>query len=163
MTCDAGTQAIDGGDTCDACGLGKATGPVAGSACVACEAGKYADSLGSIECDKCSTLVHGDGYTSVGGASSCALCQKGYYMHPNGPTSAGGCRSCPPQGAVCEEGTTLATLVIEEGFYRASYDAETVYPCPMGSEVRSQIVGWGGVEWADTASYCCCCCCCCCP
>ena len=43
----------------------------------------------------------------------------------------GKCRSKPDEGVVvASEGTTLASLEVERGYYRFSATAETVYHCP---------------------------------
>jgi hypothetical protein len=58
--------------------------------------GTFSASAGSAICTSCDTI--GDGYTSGGGSTSCALCRAGYYRRPVKDT----CVACPPN-ARCQE------------------------------------------------------------
>ena len=50
-----------------------------------------------------------------------------------GEQTSGECRVCP-EGAACEaEGTTLAALDVNKGYYRFDDEAVVIYPCPWGS------------------------------
>ena len=65
--------------------------------------------------------------TASTGRDRCDLCEAGYYMHGDD------CRGCPNHGDCDAEGSELATLAVDAGYWRASTAATDVYACPRGS------------------------------
>ena len=72
---------------------------------------------------KC-TAEKGSVYTSSVGSSFCDMCIDQNYMLGRE------CISCP-DGAKCNEGTTLANMWIEEGYFRFTAESTHVYECPV--------------------------------
>lgn len=89
-------------------------------------------------------------WTSPQGSASCDMCLTDFfltdrrtarnYQPPEGTggcyegtgntTSTDGMHCCPcPDGAICEEGTTLSTLRIEENYFRLTRETPMVYAC----------------------------------
>jgi hypothetical protein len=128
--CSPGTYSIDGASTCTACAPGRASSD--GLKCSECASGTFAEGSGSIACSECEA-VYGAAYTSGKGSSSCDTCVRDHYQHPEDSAQNGThtCRPCP-DGASCSEGTTLATLTIDRGFFRFSNTSTTLYLCPWG-------------------------------
>ena len=79
--------------------------------------------MGSTGCLKCSTEI-GTKYTSPGGSASCTSCLADAYM------LEGECKLKPKGVVTKEDGTTLETLELEEGWFRFSEFSTEIYPCP---------------------------------
>ena len=56
-------------------------------------------------------------------------CIEGYYYnyHKNDDE---GCVECDEEEAICKEHTTIASIVVLQGYYRFSRSDPTIYPCP---------------------------------
>eukprot|EP00948_MAST-09A_sp_MAST-9A-sp1_P003775 g3775.t1 len=98
------------------------------SECQPCEAGKYNPNYGEEVCKTCSSEE-----TSLKQATSC-VCKESYYMNHN--------ESCIPcmNGANCSSiGSTVYTLRLEKGYWRASNESINVFLCPMENTCEERI------------------------
>lgn len=102
------------------------------SNCTACAPGKYAEDPRSSTCQHC----EGDHFVSKSGARQCE-CQNEYYYDKAQNAVNGTCSPCPT-GAECKQGTTLETLSLEPGFWRASESSAAVIKCPYEASCTAQ-------------------------
>ena len=131
LACPAGTFGAEEGldsPTCSGvCPPGTYSDNYA-SACLSCAPGKFAEVERSSKCISC----QGDHFVSGEGARRCE-CEKKYYLdsleHGADVKNGTSCKPCPT-GASCVQGTTLATLSVDNGFWRASRASSEVIKCP---------------------------------
>jgi hypothetical protein len=71
-------------------------------------------------------------YTSEAGSAECGLCIEENYI-----SGSGECVACP-EGAICVEGTTVASMVLEEGHYRFGPATASVHECLYAGNCK----GW---------------------
>ena len=122
--CDAGKIAASVGSTaCSMCANGSYTSSSGSYRCEECEEGFFQPAQGATTCLKCSTDGGGVGYDSSDGAISCDLCTDGYFSHGNE------CHECP-EAAACPAGTSLASIELDEGYWRSSISSLVISPCP---------------------------------
>merc|ERR1719482_781289 len=95
--------------------------------CEACPPGTFKSAAGDTPCEPCPANF----FSPESGATMC--CRDGYVLVD------GFCRECGEnvgdyylKGATCDaaNGTTVATLEIEQGYFRFSPDTTFLYPCP---------------------------------
>ena len=94
-----------------------------------CEPGTYAANRGQGECIPCPYPL-----ASGTGSVTCSVCKAKFYLKASvdpddvfkSPTEY--CWTCPSD-AVCPVGTTLETLVLPPGHWRASPNSTILYPC----------------------------------
>ena len=106
------------------------TSPVE-NACVDCERGTYAANTGQDECIPCPHPL-----SSARGSSICAICLEGFYLK-NSKTSAEDvfkspsehCKACPLNADCSSPNTTLESLGVDSGFWRASTATSRLYTC----------------------------------
>jgi len=112
-SCDPGTSSGTGSDSCSECAVGS-----------------YAANPGQGECTRCPHPL-----SSGSGGVTCSICKEGYYLlstsvDPNdiwmAPTEH--CKPCPPN-AFCPTNTTLETLVVPQGYWRASSSSAALTEC----------------------------------
>ena len=77
--------------------------------------------------------------TSKPGSASCTICVESYYYVDTNSTSHGSfnCKECLSGGAVCAEGTTLATVELLPGRWRLSGTSEEVVKCYTSSSTEA--------------------------
>ena len=153
--CDTGKySSSDGASQCIDCSAGTASRTTGSSVCSACEKGKYAPTAGSASCTLCPAFHYSlesgqiackrcewPSIALTAGASICSACVEGYYLH----TLLHECIECP-EGAICEENTTLKTLKVEQGFYRFELWSSEIFSCPYPNNCK------GGSGTAGDAS-----------
>ena len=113
---------------CERCEPGTSSG-VGSSACSECAAGTYAANPGQGQCVPCPYPL-----SSERGAVICSFCQKDFYLLQSAdpieifssPTDY--CKPCPPNAA-CPDNTTLSSLVLPRGFWRASPSSAVLTAC----------------------------------
>ena len=128
--CSPGTFAAQAGRSeCESC-LPGTSSDQGSDACDACEAGRYAANAGQGLCVPCPHPL-----SSANGSTTCSFCMDDYYLQdtfsdPGGifrsPTKY--CKPCPPH-ADCPDGTTLETLVVLPGYWRASFSSAVLTAC----------------------------------
>jgi len=130
--CRPGTVAATAGRAeCASCEPG--TFSVAGSdSCSECAAGTYAANPGQGECVPCPHPL-----SSVNGSTTCSFCMANFYLRNTSadpgdmftsPTEF--CKPCPPD-ADCPDNTTLSSLVLPRGFWRASPSSAVLTECRL--------------------------------
>ena len=90
--------------------------------CLPCPVGSYQHNNRSSSCTQCPDPLT----TLEEGSIGCDTCRKGYYLVPSAS-----CESCP-KGSTCTEGTTLATIAIDAGYFRFTAESDHIYECPLG-------------------------------
>ena len=130
--CSPGTFAAkEGQPNCTPCPPGTSSGQ-GSDACDACEAGRYAANAGQGLCVPCPHPL-----SSVSGSVTCSFCMDGYYLRNTSadpddiftsPTEY--CKPCAPN-AVCPDNTTLSSLVLPRGFWRASPSSAVLTECRL--------------------------------
>jgi len=78
--------------------------------------------------------------------SSCDLCLAGYFSPPRDSAHEVECEPCP-QNAVCMPGTTLSTLVLDDGTWRASPNSTDIRLCSEGGWSAATCVGGVGPDY----------------
>ena len=109
----------------------------------ACPAGTYED-LESVSCKECIWPA-----TSAASASSCNICDRGYFMEKDGAT----CTQCPQEALCNSPGSTLTTLPLKSNFWRPATHSLQIYECPVpeaclggsGHDPALCAIGYGGV------------------
>ena len=120
--CDVGYYATDPRKAVDGVGL-----TIAASTCAMCPANMYSRN-GSFQCAQCS-LAAGEG--SEPGAGGC-VCAAGFYDAAPGE-DAPSCKSCDVAGVrSCPMGTTIATLPVKRGWWRATPSSDDVEAARRG-------------------------------
>ena len=118
--CFPGKKSEAGSGACDDCERGKYVNTIEAAACIECVGGKFAEDLGSVTCEICDDVLV-DSTTDGPGASSSAecLCARELF-DPMSNEDDARCSLCP-EGTTCEDrGTTLETLPVDAGKWRAS-------------------------------------------
>lgn len=139
--CEAGHYATDAPGDTD--GVGVTVGAVA---CGVCPADTRAGN-GSFQCASCDV---GSGEGSAVGSSTC-VCREGYYDGAaGGDGGAGAAPSCKSCGAIpgvrtCPMGTTVATLPLRRGYWRAEARSDAVELCGHKDDCA------GGETWGNGA------------
>ena len=127
----AGANSGTGPLACESCppGTSSKQGSVA---CDECEAGKYAANAGQSLCNLCPHPL-----SSANGSVTCSFCKTEYYLQ-DPPSNSGDiltsptefCKPCPPNAA-CLDNTTLSSLVLPPGFWRASPSSAVLTECRL--------------------------------
>ena len=120
--------ATPGLSKCERCEPGTTSG-VGSSACSECAASTYAANPGQGQCVPCPYPLG-----SERGAVICSFCQKDFYLLQSAdpadifssPTDY--CKPCPPN-AECSDDTSLATLGVPAGYWRASPSSAVLTAC----------------------------------
>ena len=128
--CSPGTFAAEEGQAkCEACPPGTSSDRGSDS-CDACEAGRYAANAGQGLCNRCPHPL-----SSVNGSTTCSFCIDDYYLRNTVAdpeeiykSPAEYCKPCPPNAA-CPDNTTLSSLVLPPGFWRASPSSAVLTAC----------------------------------
>jgi hypothetical protein len=95
-----------------------------------CSKGSYGPNTRVTDAAFCSACLPRQ--SSTPGSASCTLCVESYYkVEETNSTSRGSfdCKECLSGGAVCVEGTTLATVELLPGRWRLSGASEEVVRC----------------------------------
>ena len=80
----------------------------------------------------------GQGQTSSKGSSGCNICRRGFYDAASSNATLElnvtrrdpiVCNACPDGASCTEEGITIDTMKINEGYYRFNKLSDTIYPC----------------------------------
>lgn len=110
---------------CSQCPVGRSS--TSGQAsCAACEGGRYSDVEGSSTCAACEE----QGATSLEGAAGCLVCKEGYFRRDG--LFCEECGNGANKGIACpDEGTTLQTVTVEEGWWRSSSSSGEFRQCPQ--------------------------------
>jgi hypothetical protein len=112
---------IGDGDSCTC----KAGETLMGTSCEACEKGKWKSLIGVTSCSRCEDTLKGSITENPGSTSSSScICPSRTYDDGEG--------SCVPIEEGMREdlsGMTLASLTLEEGFWRTSEKSDDVRPC----------------------------------
>ena len=138
--------ATEGQPNCVPCPPGTSSGQ-GSDACDECEAGTYAAMAGWGRCLPCPHPL-----SSADGSVTCSFCMEYYFLRdPTSwdphfrrhlPTAATAdpddifkspteyCKACPPNAA-CPDNTTLASLVLPSGFWRASPSSAVLTECRL--------------------------------
>ncbi|EGB07107.1 hypothetical protein AURANDRAFT_65159 [Aureococcus anophagefferens] len=132
VPCEAGTFAAGGDDACAACAAGRfaadgfgASAASGATSCERCPANTFAGP-GAFVCSPC---LLGEGFASDGGSANCSICLDGFYA------DGGSCVPCLDDAA-CPRGTTLATVDVVRGFWRADAASTTVVACGAAADCR---------------------------
>lgn len=163
--CGYGSISGDGATACASCAPGtfatvagrpsNVSGVASGATrCRDCPAG-YASQAGEALCEPCAA-----GTTSAAGAAACALCERGSFRRA--PDAA--CERCADFAGFdaerCAAGTTLATVPLRRGYWRAAPDSDDAYECraraacPGGASNATATAcapGYAGVACASCA------------
>lgn len=130
-SCPAGYfQNGTGSTICSPCSVGKYSSSTGMKMCSDCVAGKYSSTPSSLSCAQCESK-----WFSTDGAGNCTICIEGYYLDVHNH-----CMECP-DGGECSQGTTLATITVEDGYYRFSSTSSEVYPCGDGHCKETSLTG----------------------
>lgn len=163
VACLSGTFSEMGASSCIKCDSGRYSEHSGASSCSNCTKGRYSSSSGASACDaaaagyfcpeqglsaeyKCSSEV-GYQYTSAPASDECALCEVGFYMDIKTPPRCHSCENlCDGSDTngvdaawsvecvdCSKQGSTLTTLKVLPGFWRADKTSEVVYRCPNGN------------------------------
>ena len=99
--------------------------------CLDCKPGTYAANQGQGECSRCPHPV-----TSKHGSASCSICLEGYYLQDSTADPADifrypaeHCRRCTPNADCSMPSTTLESLGVDRGFWRATIATARLYTC----------------------------------
>lgn len=146
-------------DSCIRCPLGTsstAPGATSSTNCEPCQAGTFAIHPDG-ECIPCPHRL-----SSAASSAACDICLEGFYLKDSRAASsdifaapAEHCKPCPPN-AVCPRNTTLASLVVPPGHWRASPLSAVLTECSaFGGNRSPQERCSGGTHWAGAgAGYC---------
>ena len=147
------------------CLPGTASAEGTGS-CVECEPGFYASNPGQGKCIPCPHPL-----SSASGSVTCSVCKEGFYLLDSSADPGGNrdthsdlsgsptehCKPCPPDANCSDFNTTLETIRIPRGHWRASGSSLVLYPCrSLGggdSSSEKRCVGGttaGGNGYCDT-------------
>ena len=134
--CSPGTFAEERQSQCTKCVAGTNQNETRSVLCDECEAGYYARYPGQGRCILCPYPL-----SSTGGSETCSICMAGYYL--NDPAAepddifqnpTGFCPLCPTDADCSESGTTVETLGVPKGFWRASKRTAKIYPCNLTTD-----------------------------
>ena len=126
--------------------------------CTDCEPGFYAQQERQAECRRCR-------HPSSSGNRSviCSICKEGFYLSnsnadPNdifeNPTER--CQPCPPN-ATCRAGTTLESILVPPGYWRASPSSTVLSECRSlggGDDARKKRCAGGSEAGTKGDGYC---------
>ena len=129
--CRPGTFAAAAGlSECASCEPGTASG--SGSEhCSECSAGSYAASPAQAECNICPHPLDSEAHSVT-----CSFCKVGYYLQQDSsaddavfasPTDY--CKPCPPNADCSAPNTTVETLGVPRGYWRASSLTTEIHEC----------------------------------
>ena len=131
ISCPPGTYSSEQGSfnssVCTRCPAGTtqlASGASSSDACQACPEGSYSNDPAA----PCILCPYPD--SSGSGSSSCPICTKGYYLLEDADGRRTGCNPCPPN-AECPLNTSLATLNVSRGYWRASPSSAVLTDCGL--------------------------------
>eukprot|EP00965_Chrysotila_dentata_P101041 3337445-Pleurochrysis_carterae.AAC.13 len=135
--CPAGLFAANGSfDRCEECDAGSVANDTGAWKCELCKEGEYQPLRGMSECRVCPR-----GSSSIEGATTCALCENGFYKNPNSDAEDD-CSDCSTvDGIACPRNTTLSTIDIRQGYWRHSASTKVVYECRSGDNGRTPCAG----------------------
>lgn len=126
-----------------------------------CPSGTISPTPGLTACSPCTHPL-----SSEQGSTSCAVCESGFYLRPPANAtddlvigSAEHCHACPPHADCSAFNTTLETLGLPVGYWRASPATAEVYRChdsdtclgSLASAARARALG---DHVASTGAYC---------
>lgn len=140
--CAAGSEPSGvGGIACTMCRPGFAKGQPGNYQCAPCAAGYHMPSSGASVCTPCPPAtfqplpeaiacqlcpIHTN---STAAATRCDVCAEGRHRESTDvPATEGSCAACPV-GVSCPSNSTLATLFLDEGYWRLGPKAKAIYPC----------------------------------
>ena len=122
--------AAAGCNQCESCSAGTSSDEGSGS-CSECVPGFYAENPGQGECIPCPYPL-GSGT----GSAICSVCMAGYYLLDSSADAAAifkaptkHCKLCPPKANCSTPNTTLETLGVPRGYWRASDSSATLTEC----------------------------------
>ena len=99
-----------------------------GEGCAPCAIGSYKANIGNnTECVQCDSVFTTESTAST--SSDQCVCRLGYYKSDTGDRV---CSECPA-GTMCPEGTSLQTIHLLPGKWRASQNATMILDCPRAS------------------------------
>ena len=138
IPCPAGEELQAGSLVCSICQAGKSS--VEGGRCTDCRPGYYSDGEGLGACRPCSSNMYQaltgalscnncpPNTASIEGSPICDMCAPGTFRRDEEPASEATCLRCV-RGAECPYNTTVSTLTIRSGHWRAS--SRTTGPRPQ--------------------------------
>eukprot|EP00966_Prymnesium_polylepis_P308644 7132674-Prymnesium_polylepis.1 len=134
-------QVSSGGTTCDDCTPGHYQPSSGSSTCLRCAAGSHMPSYRATSCDPCPPLQKqpGQGETScvpcepntnsTPGAAACDMCREGTYRLSTAvDADSSNCQPCPAH-ATCPYNATVATLSLDDGYWRHSDKTVQMWRC----------------------------------
>ncbi|KAL1498456.1 hypothetical protein AB1Y20_013781 [Prymnesium parvum] len=160
--CPAGSELDAASETCVPCSAGTAKAEVSNGKCALCGRGRQQERLGQVEClvcppgqfqsetGKATCDVCPARWNSSVGASRCDFCGRGYFLERL--REGAQCSDCLPQ-TDCPYNSTLESLVLRTGYWRASKTSKKIYTCDRGKDGSSSCVGGSNVG-RDGQGYC---------
>ena len=121
--CTLATYSSQGGvGQCELCPAGYSTNGTSGATeCVKCRPGFYSTSESS--CRLCKHPL-----SSTDGSASCPFCVEGYYPVDTNDNGEPQCRRCPDH-TKCIANTSVETMELLDGFWRASRSTDSIVQC----------------------------------
>eukprot|EP00966_Prymnesium_polylepis_P026124 602373-Prymnesium_polylepis.1 len=121
-------KATVGNEPCKKCDEGMHAPAAGASTCQSCLPG-FIPSADAVSCDLCKLPTF-----ARPGSPECSICAPEYFQENTSlPASSTNCKRCD-QGLLCSNGTTLATIVLESGFWRHSSAAGQVSRCEKSGD-----------------------------
>ena len=109
---------VVGNEQCAPCHPGTFTAVSGATVCASCPTTTYSAASGGTACDLCPI-----GFSSYPGSASCDVCAPGYFERGHK------CEPCPRWAECPKLNTSLATLLLKEGYWRLAPDTERVKFC----------------------------------
>jgi len=113
--------------SCFECPVGQSQPAPGQTNCSDCQAGAFNDKQGQASCQDCP----GDRF-SLRAASSCELCNKGYFFSADKR-----CKRCD-EGVICDVdgGSIQQQLTLQKGFWRFTETTDAIHVCPLLNSCR---------------------------
>jgi len=113
--------------SCVECPVGQAQPAPGQTDCSDCQAGAFNDKLGQASCQDCPGVLY-----SLKAASSCELCNKGYFVSLKKT-----CIQCD-EGVICDVdgGSIQQQLTLKKGVWRLTETTDTIHVCPLPNSCR---------------------------
>ena len=131
--CAPGARApLTGMTQCSPCGAGEFQPQRGQATCSTCDAfrGLWSEP-GAALCDQCIAGLFWNGVNEASGATESVSPSPTAVVAPAASEASSPCAACT-QGMDCSAGTTLLSLPLKRGYWRAHAASRSVYPCPLG-------------------------------
>jgi len=119
-----------GQEKCYSCPIGKYQSAEGASECLDCRPGHYGNKESLVECASCPYRL-----SSFNASTTCSFCAEGFYLKGTNVQKEEiftkpdrYCIRCP-FNATCDAGTTLQTIVVDDGYWRDSPNTAELYEC----------------------------------